>query len=948
MLRLFLVLAFTSCTLFAQFTTGTIDGIVRSSAGRPETGIAITAIGLLSGLRWSAKSDFRGEFRLVVPQGSYKLQVNLAAGSVPALDLHVSEAQSVHVLLTVKNDLSSGIWTIEPFAVLTNRPGVWSTFPSSSSAFAESYSLGGTLLAEEPAIVSEPLDFTGVQNTRIPLISQRAFSWTATTFSLEDVNATDPYQPGHPVVLPDIQALAEVTVASSAVADSTGGFGVNIGLHVQTPGRVWHGNLDSSGTGAPLASGNLPAPANRGMLRQTQHYDWFTRNHVDLGGPLGRHAYMYFSGAGQWASETVPVAPPGQNQNNRLLFGSFILRYQPAAKDQLEFLLSGSRIDLSDWGEPLGLESLIGWRMMPIYESPYGFSALTEVDHFDFVQAGWTRQLPDSFRSGVFQFRYGASIAHLDTKPSMASEEQSQTELSTGAVTGAAPLANVAVRQRESLRAVLQPGEIQLGREAHQLVLGAGWDRSNMQNRFTSPSDLDLITAAGLPAYAVELNTPLDSRARVQSFSIFGRDRIRLAPWLSADLGATGEFSRGSLPEQGSPAGAFTPARDFGAQPDLIAWNTVAPHAGLQFAVPGFDRLILGGTYTRFYSPLAGRLLDYANPNSLSGLVFRWNDRNRDGVFQPAELGPLLRRFGGAYSSISPSLHSPYADQFEVYAATSIEKQTSARVALFRRDDKDRILAADIGVPAQAYHPVQVLDPGPDGLVGTFDDRWMTVYNQNASTFGADRFLLENQPSLRTLYEGLTAEVSTRYKQLDFHVSFTAEKSFGPANPGNGPLENDAGIVGALYQDPNTSINATGHDFFDRAFLGKIQMVYRAPSKFGGIEILNAANYLDGLPFARELLVTGLAQGPIVVPATIRGSPEGGNRAEYVLNWNLRLNRSFPLPFGLVHLSADVLNVTNCGNRVRENDLTGLTFNQRLPVAIEAPRSIRLALGYTF
>jgi hypothetical protein len=630
------------------------------------------------------------------------------------------------------------------------------------------------------------------------------------------------------------------------------------------------------------------------------------------------------------------------------LFGNFSARYQPAAKDQIEFLLSGSRIDLSNWGEPVGLEALTGWRMMPAYESPYGFSGVSEVDHLDFIQVGWTRQLPPRFRSGVLQVRYGASVAHLDTQPSTANEAQSRTELLDGTVTGAPPLTNLAVRQRQSVRVVLQPGDMRTGSKTHRFAIGGSWERSNVANRFNAPSGLDLITAAGVPAYAVELNAPLDSRERVESFSAFATDRISLTDWLSMDVGVIGEFSRGSLPTQGSAAGAFTAARAFPSQADVISWNTASPHAGFTIAIPGFNRLSLGGTYSRVHAPLAARYLDFANPNSLSGLVFAWNDNNGDGVFQPNELGPLLRRFGGAYSSVSPSLRSPYADEFDLYAAASFESQTSARIRFFRRDDKDRIVASDMGVPPQAYQPVEILDPGPDALYATFDDRTLTVYQQNPSTFGADRFLLKNRPDLRMLFEGFTAELSTRYKQLDFHAAFTAEKSFGPTNPGNGPLENDPGVVGALYQDPNTLINAAGHDFFDRSFLGKAEMVYRLPSKLGGIELLNVLDYLDGLPFARELLVTGLAQGPIIVPATIRGSPEGGNRSEYALNWNLRVARSFPIRYGHMRVSVDLLNVTNFHNRIQEDDVTGPNFNQRLPVAIEPPRSVRFALRYTF
>jgi hypothetical protein len=105
---------------------------------------------------------------------------------------------------------------------------------------------------------------------------------------------------------------------------------------------------------------------------------------------------------------------------------------------------------------------------------------------------------------------------------------------------------------------------------------------------------------------------------------------------------------------------------------------------------------------------------------------------------------------------------------------------------------------------------------------------------------------------------------------------------------------------------------------------------------------------MDGLPFARQLLVSGLAQGPFLVSTTVRGSPEGGNRAQYVLNWNLRVQREFPLHSGRITASADILNVMNAGQEIQQSDLSGQFFNSRLPVAIQPPRFVRLGLTYNF
>jgi hypothetical protein len=421
-----------------------------------------------------------------------------------------------------------------------------------------------------------------------------------------------------------------------------------------------------------------------------------------------------------------------------------------------------------------------------------------------------------------------------------------------------------------------------------------------------------------------------------------------LKPSLTLDLGAFADFSRGSLPGQSSPAGPFAPARTFSPQPDLIVWNSLSPRAGAAWQVPHSRGFVLRGTYFRLYVPLAGRYLDFGNLNSLGGSAYQWIASNFNGSFQPGEQGSLLLRFGGPFSSISPSLHRPYSDEFDISADFPLARQSVASIHLFRRDEKNRIAAIDTGVPAQAFTPVSILDPGPDGMPGTFDDQRLTVYAQNPATLGQDTYLLTNPAGLRMLHTGLLAEAGTEWRRLTLRASFLAEKSYGPANPGNAYYENDPGVVGALFLDPNTAIHATGRSFVDRAYVGKFQASYRLPSAWGGIEVASVAGYMDGLVFARQLPVAGLPQGPFLVATTVRGSPEGGNRAQYVINWDLRLSRQFELPVGRFAVSADVLNVTNSGQRLQEDDLSGPSFNLRLPVSIQPPRLVRVGFQYEF
>jgi hypothetical protein len=911
---------------------------VRTSAGSavPAAGVVIEG----GGLRLLKHTDGNGRFALALPYGQYRISLEGDRKSGAPVDIAPLGTVRVTVVVTPGAPVRIEIATAA-------EPGVW-TGDFGARVYPEGFSLGSALFAREPGTVTEPLDFTGLADNRLGVISQRGFSWTDTAIQFNGLDAGDDYQPGSPQILPDGDAVAATVVRSAFGLTPSTAFGAEIGLFPAQAGDSWHAAISSAGTAGALASNNLPPAAGRGAITQSEQYDWFTRDHAELGGPLSRWADVFVSGSGLWAAQAAPLATPGTNQNSRLLFGNALGHIRAGAHDRFDALYSGSRIDLAGWGEPAGMEALAARRLSPEFLLPDGVAGLNETDHLDFVQAGWTHVWAAS-AAGTLQIRYGDSFAHLDTAPAVVTPiNQSSIEMAGGAVTGEPPLTNLAVRARQQIAAAWEPGSVRRAGANHQFMAGGGWRTSSPQNRYRTPSDLNLIRADGLPAEVVEFDTPLDSRERITSASVWATDHMNPVRRLTLDLGLMADFSRGGVPAQSSPFGIYTPARQVAAQSNLIAWNSVSPRAGLAWQVPHAHGLVMRGAFFRLYAPLAGRYLDYGNPNSLGGNVYQWNDLNGDGWFEPGEQGALLARFGGPYSSISPSLRRPYADEWNLGAEMPLPLSTLASIHLFRRDEKDRIAAIDTGVTPQDFTPVTILDPGPDGIPGTFDDQQLTVYAQNPATLGHDHYLLTNPPGLRTLNSGVNAQLRTAWRGITVSASFVAEKSYGPTNPGNAVFENDPGVVGALFSDPNAQINSTGRAFTDRAFTGKIDALYRLPTHWGGVQISTVADYTDGLAFARMLLVTGLPQGPFLVATTPRGSPGGGNRAQHVENWNLRLSREWPLAFGRIAAAADLLNVTNADLAIQQADLTGPTFNSRLPIAIEPPRFMRFEVRYRF
>ena len=911
---------------------------MRTSAGSavPAAGVVIEG----GGLRLLKHTDGNGRFALALPYGQYRISLEGDRKSGAPVDIAPLGTVRVTVVVTPGAPVRIEIATAA-------EPGVW-TGDFGARVYPEGFSLGSALFAREPGTVTEPLDFTGLADNRLGVISQRGFSWTDTAIQFNGLDAGDDYQPGSPQILPDGDAVAATVVRSAFGLTPSTAFGAEIGLFPAQAGDSWHAAISSAGTAGALASNNLPPAAGRGAITQSEQYDWFTRDHAELGGPLSRWADVFVSGSGLWAAQAAPLAAPGTNQNSRLLFGNALGHIRAGAHDRFDALYSGSRIDLAGWGEPAGMEALAARRLSPEFLLPDGVAGLNETDHLDFVQAGWTHVWAAS-AAGTLQIRYGDSFAHLDTAPAVVTPiNQSSIEMAGGAVTGEPPLTNLAVRARQQIAAAWEPGSVRRAGANHQFMAGGGWRTSSPQNRYRTPSDLNLIRADGLPAEVVEFDTPLDSRERITSASVWATDHMNPVRRLTLDLGLMADFSRGGVPAQSSPFGIYTPARQVAAQSNLIAWNSVSPRAGLAWQVPHAHGLVMRGAFFRLYAPLAGRYLDYGNPNSLGGSVYQWNDLNGDGWFEPGEQGALLARCGGPYSSISPSLRRPYADEWNLGAEMPLPLSTLASIHLFRRDEKDRIAAIDTGVTPQDFTPVTILDPGPDGIPGTFDDQQLTVYAQNPATLGHDHYLLTNPPGLRTLNSGVNAQLRTAWRGITVSASFVAEKSYGPTNPGNAIFENDPGVVGALFSDPNAQINSTGRAFTDRAFTGKIEALYRLPTRWGGVQISTVADYTDGLAFARMLLVTGLPQGPFLVATTPRGSPGGGNRAEHVQNWNLRLSREWPLAFGRIAAAADLLNVTNADLAIQQADLTGPTFNSRLPIAIEQPRFMRFEVRYRF
>src|SRR5262249_55008428 len=137
--------------------------------------------------------------------------------------------------------------------------------------------------------------------------------------------------------------------------------------------------------------------------------------------------------------------------------------------------------------------------------------------------------------------------------------------------------------------------------------------------------------------------------------------------------------------------------------------------------------------------------LAFGDPNAAQAAVFRWDDANHDGAFEPAERGPLVARVGpgGGVAAIDPDLRPPRTREFIAGLEVSPGRGWVFRFTGFDRHEKDLLESVDVGVPISGYTVRYLPDPAGD-ILGPQDDQLLPVYDRKPETFGLDRYLLTN------------------------------------------------------------------------------------------------------------------------------------------------------------------------------------------------------------
>jgi hypothetical protein len=860
---------------------------------RVETKSAADGCFALGGIQPGGYTLFIEKFdpRSVVfePEQSLFLRIDLT-GSLLRFDLTDVSARTVIDDLQVQSMPSANnIWSLienQDFSATTNRidvGGVWASLPALWS-------------------------------------SRGSVSWTQSSYLINGLDATDPYSTGMPLFYPDLKAIQFVTHSNGRhpIAHLSPGGAFDL---VPKEGTAdFHGALNASITMPGMSSGSIPSRLQEEGLLERTRLNSFGNYSAQFSGPIFTEKLLVFASLSQ-LNLNRDVAEFGPDDKGTVSSALVNLTYR-LGRSSFHVLWTGQAVHHPTAGAA---------RDVP-------FSAtLDRKNLYNVFQVIWnTRFRPDHYFELGAAFNHG----HIHSQFQDGVSEPHGLEVFRNIPSGAAASAD----QDDRTTVILQgKGQVLFGRLSrlqHRVDYGLSLRSAVSTSKEEILDNIHLRYLDGEPFEIVRFNTPVRHREKSLDAHLFIEDHVTLRNLASLSFGLHLVSTRGWAPRLGKLPEIFSPPDSEGGK---IDWLNLAPRLSFGLPLLGDKSVTLRVSAGRYYFHLPLQYLSYGNPQAVGGLVYRWTDRNHDGRFQPGEEGELWRREGPFYADIDPELKRPYSDEYSVSITKVFAGNLCLTLAGFYRETRHLVETLNVGVPLTAYSPVQIYDPGDDTNPGTPDDLYLTVFNQDKETLGNDLFLLTN-PDARSRvnrYRGLDLTLVRKFGPSVLFFAATATEAIGTSSPGNTEYENDDGVLGALYDNPNAFLFAKGRLRFDRAYTARLGVSFPLPF---GFRLAGLAKYYDGQPFSRKIIVTGLNQGPIYVQAFSRGVA----RYEFNMTVDLRLEKSFPLGSARGRVFLDAYNIFDWALATQENEWTGPDFSLRYATEVQSPRVIRLGMRYEF
>lgn len=903
----------------AQITTGSLIGTVTDETGGVLPGVAVTLSGttLLGGPQTEV-TNVGGQYRFErLPPGVYAVRFELVGfKSIERRDIHVSATftASVNVKMQVGN-MEERITVTGESPIVDTKSNVQQT--AMGQEVLEGIPTGRdvwSLAKLIPGVAVGTYDVGGTQGMQQSDMSAHGSRDADKTFAIDGLSVNWPGTGGGAtMVYYDQGMFEEVNYQTSAIPAEVAIGGIFMNMVTKAGGNFWRGEARYYYANDAMQSANFDAVSRefnfKGGNPVTAQYDF----NGTLAGPIVRDTIWFFGSYRRWKVDKLLMStfnPDGSNarDNNLIWNGSAKLTGQLTRNHRLGVVYNYNQKNRYQRRTATFEEDKASYvQLQPGYTGQVKYTAILGSQFVFESTAGGVK--------GVWPLHYQKEVGPEDIR-------REDTVLQTG--WDAAPRSYDNPNYRFQFDNVLS--HTRNGRGTHSLKAGVQFTRQFYRDINTMNGDMRLIYNNGVPFRVQAFNTPVQATSYVHQLGFFVQDSWSMGR-VTLNVGLRADGAKGWMPRETSGAGRWVGERSIDERDVYNQWIGVW-RAGAVFDLTGNGLTALKGNFSRYAHQVgAAAIVNSVHAFALSSANIAWNDRNRNQMPDPGELGTFEGFTGGASTRYLDANGTDWGYSDELTAGIEHQLMRDVRVGLmyYHRTNRKNVGTFNAAVPSTAYVPIEIVNP----LGGT-----ATVYNLNSAFVGRQDNVRMATPLLDTDYDGVELTAAKRFSsrwQMLFGLTVG---------------RNEGGIDFGDLNDPNNLQFQQGIAGNDATYQLKLSGTYVVPRA----EIIVSGSLLNNTGYPRQLTyqVTRSVVPTLTRSAqTIRLNRRGDDRLPRVTMVDLRLSRSFKLPGDRrFEPQVDLFNIFNADTIVNIVNAVGPRLGY--PGEILAPRIARLGFVFSF
>jgi hypothetical protein len=832
--------------IFGQVQRGGILVKTTDAQGAVIPGVAVTVTGETLTGAISGITDESGVYRAAnLNVGTYTVTLSL-----PGFQTLKRENVQVVQSQTVSLDLEMRVGSVSEELTVTSESPVLDAKTTNVNVNIDKAILDSTpggkdiwslLEYKAPGVIFDAPDVGGNQGGLQRALYARGTPNAQNTQLLNGVNVNDPSAQGFAMnyYIPTEFENVQVSTGSQDISMGTGGVVIN--MVTKSGGNKFFLKALETCQGNcwfKTQSGNVDQPLlNQGLSSVATAVDYVQNHNFQMGGPVLKDKLFYFGSFNYQPTHVnvlgfpavapsyiaTPLSNTSTEDTTDILAGSGKTSWQLNDKNRIEVYLSKQRYDKPNRGSSL---------------TNTQDSDSKELDTFVIAQGVWNWILSNKL-SAESRLSYNNTHFPLTQKTNLLPITDNSTQILYRNRTSSAFMYRRRLQIVSNWQYFLP--RFMAGRHEFKWGFDNGHTAQDVTTTRVNDVNLFFTSANGKPVSVTLFNSPTLTVSAVNTAALYGQDSYSYQR-LTLIGGIRWERLEGYLPSQShlqseyfpagttfnsltfsyttptgpvSVTGPYTVPSSYAAVRDAPLWKNAVGRFSATFDLTGDGKTVLKGSVAKYLDQINTGTV--ANPNGTISQSYAWNNVAGDYNFHPGTLtwngsnyvgGPgsdLGAPLAGAtvanpYGPLTfnSSLVRPSRNEVTAGIDREVLPNTlfSATFIHHREYHQQSSADANINLWSQMYTPVTLTEPGPDGVLGTADDRPITVYNLNPGVVVSTTTLSDDRLSQH--YNGFELALTKRYSKrwtalIGYDYGHTSQAILGLQNPnqvfvnGSGP-----------------------------------------------------------------------------------------------------------------------------------------------------------------